>query len=100
VYVLATTRPLHPNGPSVPSVIGFPPSAKWTEPVERGRQIMRAGLIDQNLPGLAVAGGVGDDVVWAEGFGFADLEKRTPVTPQTRFRVGDVSDTFTSAAVG
>jgi CubicO group peptidase (beta-lactamase class C family) len=38
--------------------------------------------------------------VWAEGFGFADLEKRTTVTPETRFRTGDVSDTFTSAAVG
>jgi CubicO group peptidase (beta-lactamase class C family) len=100
VYVLATTRPLHPDVQSVPSVIASPPSAKWTEPVERGRQIVRAGLIEQNLPGLSVAVGVGDDVVWAEGFGFADLEKRTTVTPETRFRVGDVSDTFTSAAVG
>jgi CubicO group peptidase (beta-lactamase class C family) len=100
VYVLATTRPLHPDVQSVPSVIGFPPSAKWAESVERGRQIMRAGLIEQNLPGLSVAVGVGDDVVWAEGFGFADLEKRTTVTPETRFRIGDVSDTLTSAAVG
>ncbi len=100
VYVLATTRPLHPDRQSVPSVIRSAPSAKWADAAERGRQIMRAGLTEQNLPGLSVAVGIGGDVVWAEGFGFADLEKRATVTPDTRFRVGDVSDTFTSAAVG
>jgi CubicO group peptidase (beta-lactamase class C family) len=68
--------------------------------VERGRQIMRAGLTEQNLPGLSVAVGVGGDIAWAEGFGWADLENRTPVAPGTRFRIGTASVALTSAVVG
>ena len=68
--------------------------------MEQGRQIVRAGLTEQNLPGLSVAVGVGGEIVWAEGFGWADLEKRVPVAPETRFRIGTASTALTSAAVG
>ena len=68
--------------------------------MEQGRQLARAGLVQQNLPGLSVAVGVGGDLVWAEGFGWADLEKRVPVGPGTRFRIGHASKALTSAAVG
>jgi CubicO group peptidase (beta-lactamase class C family) len=40
------------------------------------------------------------DILWAEGFGWADLEKRVPVAPQMRFRIGTASTALTSAAVG
>src|SRR6185436_25670 len=72
----------------------------WTAAVEQGRQIARAGLVRQNLPGLSVAVGVGSDIVWAEGFGWADMEKRVPVAPGMRFRIGHTSNALTSAAVG
>ena len=65
-----------------------------------GAQIARAGLIEQNLPGLSVAVGAGGEIVWAEGFGWADLEKRVPVEPDTRFRIGTASIALTSAGVG
>lgn len=39
-------------------------------------------------------------MIWSEGFGFADLEQRVPVTPLTRFRVGSVSKPLTSIALG
>ena len=68
--------------------------------MEQGRQIVRAGLTEQNLPGLSVAVGAGGDIVWAEGFGWADLENRVPVAPDTRFRIGTASTALTSAAVG
>ena len=61
---------------------------------------MRAGLIQQNLPGLSVAVGVDGDIVWAEGFGWADLENQVPVAPDTGFRVADASKALASAAVG
>jgi serine beta-lactamase-like protein LACTB len=61
---------------------------------------MRAGLTEQNLPGLSVAVGAGGEIVWAEGFGWADLESTAPVTPATRFRIGTASTALTSAAVG
>jgi serine beta-lactamase-like protein LACTB, mitochondrial len=99
-YKSITTPILHPDPQHVRSVMHSNPSQKWTDAVERGRHIMRAGLIEQNLPGLSVAVGVNGDVVWAEGFGWADLENQVAVAPDTGFRVADASTALTSAAVG
>jgi len=100
VYISATATPLHPNAQDVPSVTHSAPSSKWNAAVEQARQIARAHLVDQNLPGLSVAVGDGGEIVWAEGFGWADLEKKTPVAPETRFRIGTASTPLTSAAAG
>ena len=97
---MSATPPLHSNAQDVPSVTHSAPVPKWADAVEQGRLIVRAGLTEQNLPGLSVAVAVGGDLVWAEGFGWADLEKRVSVTPDTRFRIGTASIALTSAAVG
>ncbi len=47
-----------------------------------------------------MAVGVEGGIVWAEGFGWAHLANRVPVTPETRFRIGTASQVLTSAAVG
>ena len=99
-YMFANATPLHPDPQSVRSVAHGDPSQKWGEAVERGRQITRAALNEQNLPGLSVAVGAGGEIVWAEGFGWADLESQAPVTPKTRFRIGTASKVLTSAALG
>ena len=100
MYMSATATPLHPDAGNVSSVAHADPTREWADAVERGREIMRAGLSEQNLPGLSVAVGVGGDIVWAEGFGWANLESREPVTPNHRFRIGTASTVLTSAAVG
>jgi serine beta-lactamase-like protein LACTB len=100
VYMGATATPLHPNPQDVPSVMHLAPPQKWTGAVEQARQIVRASVAEQNLPGVAVAVGAGDDIVWAEGFGWAHLANRIPVTPDMRFRIGTASKVLTSAAVG
>jgi serine beta-lactamase-like protein LACTB len=100
LFMSATATPLHPDPQKVPSITASAPPATWAAAVEQGRQIARAGLIDQNLPGLSVAVGVGSAVVWAEGFGWADLDNQKAVAPDTRFRTGEASKTFTSAAAG
>jgi serine beta-lactamase-like protein LACTB, mitochondrial len=99
-YVSFTATPLHPDPEKVASVTDSPPQAKWARAVAQGRQLARAGLNVQNLPGLSVAVGVNGEIVWAEGFGWTDLDTRMPVTPRTRFRTGDASKALTSAAVG
>ena len=100
VYMSATATPLHPAPQDAPSVTHSAPSAQWAGAVQEGRQIVRAGLSEQNLPGLSVAVGMGGDIVWAEGFGWADLENRVPVAPDMKFRIGTASKALTSAAVG
>jgi serine beta-lactamase-like protein LACTB len=100
IYVSATATPLHPNAQEVPSETRIAPAPKWNTAVARGREVLRAQVAEQNLPGASVAVGIDGDIVWAEGFGFADLDKRITVTPQTRFRIGTTSTVLTSAAVG
>jgi serine beta-lactamase-like protein LACTB len=99
-YIFATAAPLHPNPQDVPSVTHSAPLPKWADAVEQGRHIVRAALTERNLPGLSVAVGAGTEIVWAEGFGWADIDKRVPVAPHMRFRIGTASTALTSAAVG
>src|SRR5918993_827930 len=98
-YMHLTAVALHPDPAQAPSVTHFPPARDWTAPTEEARQIARASLSEQNLPGLSIAVGVGGELVWAEGFGFADLENRVTVSPGTRFRIGTASKVLTSAGV-
>src|SRR5436190_625564 len=38
-------------------------------------------------------------LVWSEGFGYADAERKQPVTRETQFRIGSVSKPLTATAV-
>jgi len=105
VYVLSTMTPLHPSAQDVASIKHANPLQRWTGAVEQARQVVRADLTEQNLPGVSVAVGIGVDgiggeFVWAERFGWADLEKRAPVSPETVSPIGTASTALTSAAVG
>jgi CubicO group peptidase (beta-lactamase class C family) len=100
LYTSATAPLLHPDPQAVPSEIRVSPSQQWANAVDQGRQAVRAALTEQNLPGLSVAVGAGGDIVWAEGFGWADLDDGIKVTPDTRFRIGTASIVLTSAAAG
>ena len=81
IFVSVTATPLYPNPESVPTVMHSVPLPKWAGVVEKTRQMVRASVAEQNLPGLSVAIGVDGEVVWAEGLGFADLKNSVPVTP-------------------
>ena len=100
LYVVTTTKTLHPDPRSIQSVTNSAPPPAWADPVERRRQVVRASLAQRNLPGLSVAVGVNGNIVWAEGFGLADIESGRPVTPDDRFRIGTASTVLTSAAIG
>ena len=94
VYVTATATRLHPEPSNVPSTLQSEPEPQWMAAADRARAVMRAGISEQNLPGLSVAVGVGGEIVWAEGFGWADLDGQALVDPATlgqrpeRFELG------------
>ena len=100
VYMRVTAPKIHPDSQKIPSVMESPPLAKRAGAAEQARQIVRASMSENNLAGLSVAVGIDGEIVWAEGFGFADMESRLPVTPDHRFRTGTASIVFTSAAIG
>ncbi|MCC6538728.1 MAG: beta-lactamase family protein [Bryobacterales bacterium] len=100
LLVYVTAGRLHPSAAGIPSAIDSAPLPKWNGAVASARQLVRASLAEQNLPGLSVAVGAAGGLVWAEGFGFADLSSNTPVTPRHRFRIGSASTVLTAAAAG
>ena len=99
-YVLATMTPLHPRAQDVQAVTHLAPPDKWAGAVEQARQVVRASVAEQNLPGVSVAVGAAGELVWAEGFGWAHLAEKVAVTPGMRFRLGTASTVLTSAAAG
>lgn len=50
-------------------------------------------------PGAAVVVARGDSLLFARGYGLADVEHEVPVTPATSFRLASVSKQFTAAAI-
>ncbi len=56
----------------------------------------RVGL---GVPGLGAAVASGESVVWAQGFGQADVEQNVPVRPDTVFRIASISKPITATAV-
>ena len=56
-------------------------------------------LTADNSPGIAVLVARDGKIVYQGGFGLADVEKKTPVTAETKFRIGSVTKQFTAAAI-
>jgi serine beta-lactamase-like protein LACTB len=75
------------------------PARKYAQAIDRGRTLLQALMLSSKVPGLSVAVVVDGDVVWAEGFGYSDLENRVPITPLTKFRIGSVSKSITSTGL-
>jgi D-alanyl-D-alanine carboxypeptidase len=50
-------------------------------------------------PGIAIGIVDGGKLVYAQGFGFATIDKHVPITPDTEFYVGGLTEEFTAAAV-
>jgi len=66
---------------------------------EQIRAIVESKVREPGTVGVSVAVARGDDFVFAEGFGFADLEHQIPATKNTVYRIGSVTKQFTAAAI-
>ncbi len=62
-------------------------------------RLVAAFMKAHTVPGLSLAFARGGRSVYEQGFGFADITRRTPVTPDHRFRIASVSKPITACAV-
>ena len=53
----------------------------------------------RGLPGIVVGVVADQELVWAAGFGFADIAAKRPMTPATKFRMASHSKLFTATAI-
>ncbi|MCH7500031.1 MAG: beta-lactamase family protein, partial [Nitrospinae bacterium] len=71
----------------------------YADAIKKSRDFV-IGLQERyDIPGMAVAVAIDNEIVWAEGFGYVNIEKEIPATPQTLFRVGSISKVLTAGAV-
>jgi hypothetical protein len=99
IRAVTVAAPLFAQPSDVPSVSESAPSPQWAAAVDRARPLVRAAIVEQNLPGVSIAVGMGVGIVWAEGFGWRDVVTQTPVTPETRFNIGTAAPVVAAAAV-
>ena len=86
--------------PARPQTSGPSSAGLYSDAVVRSRVAVREMIERDGVPGVSVAVAVGGEVVWAEGFGLADLERRVPVTRETKFGIGSVTKSLTTALLG
>jgi CubicO group peptidase (beta-lactamase class C family) len=89
------------------TVLAWPilcPAALSSDPEVQGAERLFASWITgqiayRNLPGVAVGVIFDQQLVWAQGFGFADVAAKIPMTPATKFRMASHSKLFTATAL-
>jgi CubicO group peptidase (beta-lactamase class C family) len=101
IYIVSTKEPpIYTDPAAIPSTTAAAPAQRYSSAVEEARRRARELMVqEEHLPSLSVAVAKDGEIVWAEGFGYADAERHKQVTPRTRFRTGSVSKTLTAAAV-
>jgi CubicO group peptidase (beta-lactamase class C family) len=62
-------------------------------------QAITQQMEELHVPGVAVAIVDREGVVFSAGYGWADLDNRVPMTPDTVTNIASISKTFTNAAV-
>jgi CubicO group peptidase (beta-lactamase class C family) len=55
-------------------------------------------MAQNEITGISIALIDDQQVIWQQGFGYADLENKTPATPETIYRAGSIAKLFTAAA--
>jgi hypothetical protein len=61
--------------------------------VDRFRQQLDADRERLKIPGLSAVILENGDVLWTEGFGYADVERRVPATPDTLYHIASITKT-------
>jgi len=56
-------------------------------------------VIKEKYPGAAVLVAKDGEILYQNGYGYANIGDRVGVTPETKFRIGSISKQFTAAAI-
>ncbi len=56
-------------------------------------------MIEREQPGVSIGVVHDQDLIWAKGYGFADLSRLVPSTPSTTYRIASISKPFTATAI-
>ncbi len=60
---------------------------------------IEAMVAEREQPGLSIGVVYDQELIWAKGYGYADLAKKIPATPATVYRIASISKLFTATAI-
>ena len=83
-------------------VIVLPAAAPARSVAARAEQadtIVRNALEHGPYPGISVSIEQHGKIIYQRGFGYADIARKIPVTPDTRFPIGSITKSFTCLSV-
>lgn len=87
------------HGQGVVEYATAPHPGLWVSTIEQARITIDSVRAANNIPGVSIAVSVDGEVVWSEGFGWANVETQTPVRTTTKFRIGSISKALTAAGL-
>jgi len=79
-----------------------PATAQPRQSVQAQDQLLQDALVQgitMGIPGISVAIGIGDEVVWTGTAGYSDLQEGTPIDVDSRFGVGSITKTFVARVI-
>src|SRR5207245_4561882 len=75
------------------------PSGKYARVAEALSKFVQHEMEDKKLPAFSIALVEDQQVIWAQGFGYADPDLKIPASPETVYRIASVSKLFTDVGV-
>lgn len=88
---------------SLVCLLAMPPGSPVAQQTQPDFAALEAVVLDElkatNTPGAALGIVRGEQLIFAKGFGTANVETGAPVTPDTLFRLGSTTKMFTAAAL-
>lgn len=79
-------------------LVGTAAEVDYGPAIDRLRAIVKAELDREILGGVAIALVDDQEIVFAEGFGYADKRRKIPATSKSIYRAGSISKLFTAVA--
>ena len=61
--------------------------------------MLAAAQAEQRMPSVSAAVFRGDELIWQQALGLADVEQGREATPETQYRIGSITKTFTAVGV-
>ena len=104
LIVFASTSTAQSTSPALTPVVKVEPVSIANDPdVLAAARLFSAWMDGQiayrGLPGIAVGVVSDQQLVWSQGYGFADIKGKIPMTAATKFRIASHSKLFNATAV-
>ena len=75
-----------------------PAQDAYAERLRAFEEFVAAGIKRDRIPGMTI-GFSKDDYTWVKGFGYADLENKTPAHAESAYRLASITKSMTGEAV-